>query len=110
MPDAAKTAAAVRIEVSGALSRLASARESAEAHCALGGSMADVAERLAHQEAAVNDVLALLRRLHVAANAVHTDRTDVAWVEESIHKLEADREVAALHARARAATRPREQR
>jgi hypothetical protein len=103
--DVAAAAGSLEVELSGAMRRLAQARRAAEAHATLGGADEEGAALVSSREAVVADLLGLLRALHLAASGREVPAAAVSEVEDTLQRLDADREVDSARLRQVAAAR-----
>lgn len=103
-PELAESARALRGALHEALDGLQRATRAADAHQALGGAGDDLDAVVQHREDSVQEVLGLLRELHLAAT---TRDVRAPSIEDTLGRLEAEREVDEAALRRAAAQRAR---
>jgi hypothetical protein len=92
-PEVSAAAARLGAEVRAAMFSHEQARQAADAHAALGGTGDDATALVARREAVVEDLLRVVRELHLAASGRSIEPTSLPKVEETLRRLEAEREV-----------------
>ncbi|MEZ4236617.1 MAG: hypothetical protein R3F59_10765 [Myxococcota bacterium] len=100
-PEVRASAGTLSTELRAAMLRLEQARLAAEAHASLGGGD-EAAALIEARESAVEELLALLRELHLAASGRSEVQPPPRDAEDALQRLEAEREVDRLRRAARA--------
>ena len=92
-PELGRAAADLEAELRRALARRAATAEAVAAHVALGGSSEELAPIVSQREQAVQDLLRVLRELHLAASRRELTASALPHVEDVLARLRASHEV-----------------